>query len=548
MNGFRASRTSWSIAAVSVLSLLAVPAAVNAQVAVEAAALQANAAKGTAAAKVVKPSKSAVTSNAVVPAAAIPAAVVAAAPQKAATALAPMAADNAPACLGDLPEPTRVRLSAGKATLVNLPEQITRRTLGDPIIVEGRMVSPTVLYLVAGRIGATNAILQGVSGRCTVLDIVVAIDIDAIKSKLAEVLPGELNVKITAAADSLIVSGSVADALAAEHVISIANAYVRAAYQQGVTGSTPPSTTTQQFTVNGVTPLSVRVVNLLSVSAAQQVMLEVKVAEVAKTVLDKLGASLGISRSNGSWTYQLLSNFLNGLSGGLVGAAQVGTRNGLALEAEKRDGLIRILAEPNVMAISGQEGSFLAGGKVLIPVAQRDSLTGQTITLEEKEFGVGLKFTPTVLADGRINLRVAPEVSELSREGIGISNFTGAGTAVFPLITTRRASTTVQLYDGQSFAIGGLIKSTQAANIKAFPVLGEIPILGALFRSNDFQEEKTELVFVVTPRLVKPLPAEFRLPTDRVGETSRHGMLIDGQLGSPGSPAKPKPDSGMQIK
>jgi pilus assembly protein CpaC len=186
-----------------------------------------------------------------------------------------------------------------------------------------------------------------------------------------------------------------------------------------------------------------------------------------------------------------------------------------------------VLAEPNVMAISGQEGSFLAGGKFYIPVAQDKD----KITLEEKEFGVGLRFTPTVLSGGRINLRVAPEVSELSREGIGI-NATGiSGTAILPVVTTRRASTTVQLYDGQSFAIGGLIKNNLITNLKGLPGLGQVPVLGALFRSTDFQQDRTELVFVITARLVKPLTATgYALPTDGVGVPSRPGLMLGGRL------------------
>jgi pilus assembly protein CpaC len=546
--------------------LLLSPGVLSAQTAVEAAAIRSNAAKNAAGAGGVRgpaaaspglrrnAAPSTVQPGAVAPAGVAPPAAVVAAP----TVLTPnpalpsqssLPADNGPSCPGGLPEPTRIRLSAGKATLINLPEPISRRTLGDPVVVDGRMVSPQVMYLVAGRVGSTNAILQGVSGRCTVLEIVVSIDIESIRAKLTELMPNEKDIRITAAADSIVLSGSVGDALALEHVVSIANAYVRAAYQQGMAapGAAGAGGGQGQTLVNGVAPLSVRVVNLLSVTAAQQVMLEVKVAEVAKTVLDKLGTSFNLAKTSGSLSYQLLSNFLTGTTGAGVGASRNATNNFL-LEAQKKDGLIRILAEPNVMAISGQEGSFLAGGKILIPVSQNNGLTGNVVTLEEKEFGVGLKFTPTVLSDGRINLRVSPEVSELSRDGVGISIASNSGTSILPLITTRRASTTVQLYDGQSFAIGGLIKSTQAANLKAFPVLGEIPILGALFRSTDFQEEKTELIFVVTPRLVKPLPPDYSLPTDRVGEPTRQGILIDGRLDNPGTKPTTAPSSGMQIK
>jgi len=528
--------------------------AVMAQSAAESAAVRAGAAAGASKA------------GAVVPVMSAPAAAGAATPRgKDATTKVVQMADSAPSCVGGLPQPTQLRINAGKSTLVNLPEPIVRRTLGDPEIVEGRMVTPEVMYLVSGKIGTTNAILQGRSGRCMVLDIVVAIDTDAVQSKIAELMPGERAIKVSAAADSIVLSGTVADAAAVDRAVSIANAYVRSAYQQGIGGGTASGAGAQlgarlgiQPAVNGAAPQLARVINLLAVASPQQVMLEVKVAEVAKTLLDKLGASVNVARTEGSWTYQLLSNFLTGGVGGAAGAVKNSVNNVL-IDAEKRDGMLRILAEPNVMAISGQEGSFLAGGKILIPVAQSNNQGTLTVTLEEKEFGVGLKFTPTVLADGRINLRVAPEVSELSREGVGISSTAVSGRAVFPLITTRRAATTVQLFDGQSFAIGGLIKNNMAANIKALPVLGEIPVLGALFRSTDFQSEKTELVFIVTPRLVKPLPPDYQLPTDRVGEPTRQDVFIGGRLDGPaperdGGPqrqqptAAPAPRGGLELK
>jgi pilus assembly protein CpaC len=200
------------------------------------------------------------------------------------------------------------------------------------------------------------------------------------------------------------------------------------------------------------------------------------------------------------------------------------------------------------MAISGQEGAFLAGGKIYIPVPQ-SGVTG-AITLEEKEFGVGLKFTPIVLEDGLINLKVSPEVSELGK----------TLTLGMPTISTRRASTTVQLHDGQSFAIGGLIKNNISESIAAFPGLGEIPILGALFRSSDFQNERTELLIIITPRLVKPLPPNYALPTDAFIPPTRGEFFLGGKLeGSPqaesqpaAAPAEPKPQApasgGYQMK
>jgi pilus assembly protein CpaC len=274
---------------------------------------------------------------------------------------------------------------------------------------------------------------------------------------------------------------------------------------------------------------------VITVGAPQQVMLEVKIAEVSKTLLDKLetGAALGVG--GGSWASVLASNFISGTLRGLLGAGRA-DGNHLTIGAEKQEGLVRILAEPTVMAISGQEGSFLAGGKILVPVAQDNN----KVTLEEKEFGVGLRFTPTVLAGGRINLRVAPEVSELSREGVGLSAAGFAGASILPLITTRRAATTVELRDGQSFAIGGLIKNNRTAHVNGLPILGELPVLGALFRSTDFQQDRTELLFVVTPRLVQPLPADYKLPTDSVTAPGRARLFLGGQLEGP-PPADGKP-------
>jgi pilus assembly protein CpaC len=194
-----------------------------------------------------------------------------------------------------------------------------------------------------------------------------------------------------------------------------------------------------------------------------------------------------------------------------------------------------MLAEPNLLALSGQEGSFLAGGSILIPVAQENN----KVSLEEKEFGVGLRFLPTVLAGGRINLRVSPEVSEISREGLGITALNVAGNSILPLITRRRASTTIQLMDGQSFAIGGLLKNNLVNNFRGLPGLGEVPILGALFRSVDYQQDKSELVFVVTARLVKPLVGPVPLPTDAVPTPNRVDVLLGGKFNNLQGPPAP---------
>ena len=459
-------------------------------------------------------------------------------------------------CNGEVASPAKITLPIGKSTLLRLPEQVTNRTLGNPNVAQAMLVSPETLYLLGVSIGTTNMILQGKTGSCSVIDVEVSMDPGALMATFRELMPDEKDIRVTAAADSLVLSGTVSDAVAVTRAVELATAYVRrpalmstAAQQEGMV-STASSVTLQQ---QGATQQpQVRVINLLTVGSAQQVMLEVKIAEVSKTLIDKLGGGVTGSPRSGMWTYSILTQFLTDTLGGKITVGRA-TGTEITLEAEKKDGLVKILAEPNVMAISGQEGSFLAGGKILIPVAQ-DTLTNR-ITLEEKEFGVGLKFTPTVLAGGRINLRVSPEVSELSRDGVGISNTSNTVNTVLPLITTRRASTTVQLADGQSFAIGGLIKNNRTANIKAFPILGEIPLIGALFRSTDFQQDRTELVFVVTPRLVKPLPANYRLPTDGHKDPSRSELFIGGKLeGEPDQDSKggtrppAQGDAGFELK
>lgn len=263
-------------------------------------------------------------------------------------------------------------------------------------------------------------------------------------------------------------------------------------------------------------------------------MLEVKVAEINRTYLESLGVNLAANITNGGMTYGVISRFAanpGALGSGTFSAAR-GDESGL-LKALASDGLVKILAEPNILALSGQEGSFLAGGRLLVPVAQSATPASTTdatkagsplLTYEEKEYGVSLKFTPVVLENNRIQLRVAPEVSEPV-----VRNGNESGNAL-PQFTTRRASSTVQLIDGQSLAIAGLIKNNVTEQLTRIPLLGEIPILGALFRSADFVNERTELVFIVTPRLVKPLSPDYKLPTDNFEPPSRYRFMIEGKL------------------
>ncbi|OFA01586.1 type II and III secretion system protein family protein [Duganella sp. HH101] len=375
-------------------------------------------------------------------------------------------------CGGQAATPGKLTLALGKSTLMRMPEAVQARSVGNPAVLQAMLVAPDTLYVVGVDIGSSNMIVQGRSGMCNVIEVAVGVDPAALQNALAALMPAQKDIQVSAAGDTLVISGTVDDVQTAARVLDLAAAFVRRPAQaleaaRGDKGGAAAASPASAPSTAG----AARIVNLLNVGAPQQVMLEVKIAEVSKTLLDKLESDLALRFGGGSWTTALASNFVSGTLKGLLGIGKAGG-NHAGISAEKQDGLVRILAEPTVMAISGQEGSFLAGGKILIPVAQDNN----KITLAEKEFGVGLRFTPTVLAGGRINLRVAPEVSELSREGIGVSAAGISGGAILPLITTRRAATTVEL---------------------------------------------------------KPLPADYRLPTDDITTPSRAQLFLEGRMEGP---------------
>lgn len=395
----------------------------------------------------------------------------------------------------------RMELSPGQSHLIRMPAGVNLKKVKveDDKVVQVEVTTPREILLHAKNVGTTSLMIWDKSGQVTIMDIsvlgnTVAMDAAALQGKLQQMLPGEKGILVGTAGRSLVLSGTVADAVKVDKAMTLAEAYAGK---------------------------DSKVINMLQVGAPQQVMLEVKMAEISKNLLDRLGVNFAASRANGGVAYDILSGFSIGAAGKLT------FRNGdtvVTIDADKTDSVLKILAEPNIIAISGQEGSFLAGGKFYIPVPQGG--TNNAITLEEKDFGVGLRFTPTVLEQGRINLRVAPEVTELAKA----SDTATTTIANYPTLITRRVSTTVQLNDGQSFAIAGLLKNNITENIKRFPILGEIPILGALFRSSSFQTEKTELLFVVTPRLVKPLPPNYALPTDNFNPPSRTEFFLEGKL------------------
>ncbi|MGZ3181780.1 MAG: type II and III secretion system protein family protein [Telluria sp.] len=447
-------------------------------------------------------------------------------------------------------ESPQVAVRLGKSSVVPLAVPVTRIVVDSPAAggpnaaaaaaakdtapsvadMDVQLLSPTDLFVRGKRAGSMNVILQDARGACYLQDIVVTIDPSTLQRKFAELMPDEKEIQVGSAENAVVLTGRIHDPLKLEEAMRLASSYGDGKH----------------------------VVNLLRVTTPQQVMLEVKIAEVSKTLLDRFGIDFArLFTSADGLTTRVVSGIFGGnpaafgqLSGyggstsaaGSTGISLGGTAVGIGasgaggaganatlfgIDAQKKDGLVRVLAEPNIMAISGQSASFLSGGKIFIPVAQSNVAGGTTITLEEKEFGVGLKFTPTVLDGTRVNLKLVSEVSELSQTG---SPFTTVGnvTAVLPSLTTRRVDTTVQLSDGQSFAVAGLIRSNVTETLKKFPGLGEIPVLGMLFRSSEFQKDQTELVFIITPRLVKPMSATVALPTDHHAEPTRADAVLMG--------------------
>jgi pilus assembly protein CpaC len=429
------------------------------------------------------------------------------------------AAARGPACSRTQNEQSTVVVPVGKSTLMHTAEPVRNRTLGNPLIAQATMVSPQTLYVVGMAVGTTNMIVQGKSGACEVINVVVNADSGGLQTSLSQLMPDEPNIRVSTVAGDLVLAGRVSNAQAASQAQEIAKAYARS--------SLPAA----NGAANGNGKVAT-VLNMMSVDSPQQVMLEVKVAEVSKTVLNQLGAAMNIQGGFGSWSGALISSLLAGVSS-IVDVNKANNRPfNVAIDGQHGDNLVKILAEPNLVTLSGQEATFLAGGKVFIPIPQSNLNGVATIILQEEEFGVGLKFTPTVLAGGRINLKVAPEVSELSSTGVTVGATNTNNLTILPLITTRRASTTVQMNDGETFAIGGLIRNNASGTLKAIPGVGEVPVLGALFRSTSYQQDRTELVFIITPHLVKPLQtaANLPLPTDHLKTPNETDVYLMGNM------------------
>ena len=407
-------------------------------------------------------------------------------------------------------ETRRIELVSGKSVVLRAEASVKRISIANPEIADFNLLSPTEVYLTGKAAGTTNLTMWQ-DGRVTaVYDLVVSYDVSSLKQQIQEVLPAEKDLRVVAANQSLTLSGKVTSAAALNQALSFAKAYA----PEG------------------------RVTNLVDVGGVHQVMLEVRVAEMSKSIIKRLGINLGYSYSSNDFSVSILNRLARVIDLGSPSANALfqfqnnGSTWTAFVDALEEDGLVKVLAEPNLVALSGQTASFLAGGEFPVPVPQDDN----TITIDYKQFGVGLNFTPVVLSKDKIAMKVAPEVSDLDyTNAIRLEGY------LVPGLRVRRTSTTVELGDGQSFAIAGLLRENVRTVVSKTPLLGDIPILGALFQSKEFQREKTELVIIVTPHLVKPLDmGKQTLPTDYYVEPSDTEFYLLGRTEGSGSPKAKK--------
>jgi pilus assembly protein CpaC len=418
----------------------------------------------------------------------------------------------------------RVKVILNKSRTFRLDVPFSSIVSGSDII-EVKALSDQLIYILGKKTGTTNVLLFDASMRqIGIIDVEVTVDTANLEHNI-RASTGTQGIRVSASEGQVVLSGTAADAVAAERAVAIAN---------------------------GALPKGEQVVNAMAVAAPQQVMLEVRFLEVFRQSGRDLGVNLFGANASGSQVgVSGLGNVVRGgrrgnpglppspnglpdlvtagtLASGLAPYGSLLTQvmklsNGTTLDALitalETKGALRRLAEPNLLALSGDTARFLAGGEFPVPVPSSSSSGFPTISIEYKKFGVELGFVPTVLSRGVINLRVEPSVSELDFANA----VTIAGTTV-PSLTRRDARTTVELRDGQSFAIAGLLQSRNRQDISQLPWIGSVPVLGTLFRSSSYQQEETDLVIIVTPRLIAPVvpgqrlasPLDSRLPANDV--------------------------------
>ncbi len=401
-----------------------------------------------------------------------------------------------------------------RAVVVESDTPFAELTIANPGIADISALSDRTAYVLGKSPGLTTLTLLDASGRLiTNVDVRVAADVTEFKERLKQILPGE-KIEVRTANDGIVLSGVVSSASRLQRALDLAERYA-------------PD----------------RVSNLMVVGGIQQVMLKVRFAEMQRTVSKSLSSSLSLNGTlasgdlgvnGGSGTNNTAGSVANALSGSIpgtnenAGAVLFGFNSGamqigILLEALEQKGAVRTLAEPNLVALSGQEATFLAGGEYPVPVAQSQS--SNTITVEYKPFGIELNFIPRVVDQDIINLELKAAVSAIDEaNGIAVNGFE------IDAFTRRETTTTVELRDGDSFAIAGLLQDDFIDNNSQLPWLGDVPVLGSLFRSANYQRSQTELVIIITAHLVQPTKGEaLALPTDRVTPPTERDLFLFGR-------------------
>ncbi len=415
----------------------------------------------------------------------------------ASTAMTPVAAQVLRVMQGQSAESLNVPMN--RAVVVESDVPFAELSIANPGIADISTLSDRSIYVLGKAPGRTTLTLLAPDGTLiSNVDVNVTPDIAEFKERLQQILPGE-HIEVRTANDGIVLSGVVSSTAKLDRALDLANRYA-------------PD----------------RVSNLMNVGGTQQVMLKVRFAEMQRSVSKELSANLSFSDTGsfagGSGTLGGGGGLVN-ISGGIGGL-----EFGVLLEALETKGMVRTLAEPNLTALSGQEARFLAGGEYPVPVAQDSSDGQQTITVEFKPFGVELNFTPVVVDGDIINLTINAAVSAIDPS----ITFT-SGNITIEGFKRRETSTTVEMRDGQSFAIAGLLQDDFTDLSSQVPWLGDVPVLGALFRSADYQRAQTELVIIVTPHLVTPVSGEaLALPTDRIRIPTERELFLYGDVaGSP---------------
>jgi pilus assembly protein CpaC len=430
----------------------------------------------------------------------------------------------------------KIDLGVGKAFVVNLPEDAKEVFVSNPKVANAVVRSARTIYVIGVEAGATTVFAIGGDGQqIAAMEVVVGREIDVLKQLLRTALPNS-QVDVKSVGDTIVLTGTVDNMLEAQKAVDIARGFVGTSYVGPQAGGGAGTSF-----VSGGAVIEGKVINSLTVRARDQVMLKVTIVEVQRTILKQLGVDL-----TGNWEIAGKSFFLNNFNpftasteagafaqalGGRVGTVGGLSQREMNLKAFERQGVMRVLAEPTVTAVSGETAKFLAGGE--IPVPRQVTLSGgvPSVQLELRPYGVQLVFTPIVLSEGRISLRVASEVTEVD-PSLG-SNAGRAGSAqyVVPGFRVRRQDTTVELPSGGSLVAAGLIQTTSKSAINGLPGLINLPILGTLFRSRDYQRQETELMMIVTPFIAKPsAAAALARPDDGLVDASDPSANLMGRL------------------